>query len=162
MTKVFGFFLFLASSLSFANELQFQFNSPSFSGIGYSSHILTIQQLENQAVSQNQAAAQSLAAQAAAASANTPQAQFVSNLQSRIYSQLAQQITNSLFGDNGSSSCTTSTTCPSGEVDVGGNTISWKLGVTGTPDAGIIIIHIQSDSTGQYTNMKIPVGTFYF
>lgn len=155
-------FLLATSSLSVAAELQFGFNSPSFSGVGYSSHVLTIQQLENQAVSQNKAAADALASQAASASANTPQAQFVANLESRIYSQLAQQITNTLFGADGASNCTTTTVCPSGSVDVGGNTISWRLGATGTSDAGLLIIHIQSDSSGQFTDMKVPVGTFYF
>jgi hypothetical protein len=34
------------SSSAFAGELIHQFNSPAFSGIGYSSHVLTIEQLE--------------------------------------------------------------------------------------------------------------------
>ena len=39
-----------------AAELQHNFNSPSFSGIGYSSHVLTIKQLEDQAKEKNKAA----------------------------------------------------------------------------------------------------------
>ena len=135
MSKLVGLFLLLSVSKVDSAELQFQFNSPSFSGIGYSSHILTLQQLETQATTQNKAAESALAAQAAAASANTPQAQFIANLQSRIYSQLSQQITNSLFGATGATSCTSAATCPNGSVDVGGNTITWSLGATGTSNA---------------------------
>jgi len=37
-----------------ATELTFNYNSPSFSGIGYSSHVLTLNQLETQATEKNQ------------------------------------------------------------------------------------------------------------
>ncbi len=38
--------LMLVTAGATATELVHQFNSPSFSGIGYSSHVLTIEQLE--------------------------------------------------------------------------------------------------------------------
>ena len=36
----------LLSSNALATEMQFQYKSPSFSGIGYSAHVLTIENLE--------------------------------------------------------------------------------------------------------------------
>ena len=91
-------------------------------------------------------------------------AQFVANLQSRVYSQLAKQLTDSLFGDGSTTPvCNAST---AGQVcgmipDLAGNSVSWKLG-TGS-DQGMIIINITSNSNAsQKTTMKVPSGSFYF
>ena len=97
-----------------AAELTHQFSSPSFSGVGYSTHVLTIKQLEDNQRAQNKSAADAIQARAEAAAANTPQAQFVASLQSRIYAQMAKQITDSLFGTNGTPTCSSvgsSNTC---------------------------------------------------
>jgi len=151
------------ASVSQAAELQYNFNSPAFSGVGYSSHVLTIKQLEDQATSNNKAAAEALAAKAKAEAANTPQAQFVANLQSRIYAQLAKQLTDSLFGTSGAPSCTAAT---AGSIcgsipDLAGNSVTWKLG-TGS-EQGMIIINIANlTDPAQTTTMKIPSGTFAF
>ena len=153
----------LSSSL-YAAEIIHNFNSPAFSGAGYSSHVLTIKQLEDQAKASNKAAAETLKAKADAEAANTPQARFLANLESRIYSQLAKQLTDSLFSDG-----TTTPTCnasTAGQIcgtipDLGGNSVSWKLG-TGS-DNGMIVITIQSLSNpNNVTTMKVPSGTFYF
>ena len=56
----------LYSGLVSSAEIDFNFNSPSFSGVGYSSHALTIYQLENQAKTANKAAEEAIKAQAAA------------------------------------------------------------------------------------------------
>jgi hypothetical protein len=136
--------------------MDYQFNSPAFNGAGYGTYVLNIKQLEDQQKTTNKAAADALAQQAATAAANTPQAQFVANLQSRIYSQLALQITNTLYGTTGQPSC--GTTC-GGSMDVGGNTMTWSLNNA----TGNINIHITNDSNpSQYTNINVPVGTFAF
>jgi hypothetical protein len=57
-------------------ELQHNFSSPSFSGIGYSSHVLTLYQLETQAKDKNKAAADAMKAKAESDALNTPQAKF--------------------------------------------------------------------------------------
>lgn len=154
----------LISTSAISGELVHNFNSPAFSGMGYSSHVLTIKQLEDQAKDKNIAAADALKAKAESDAANTPQARFLANLESRIYSQLAKQLTDSLFGDG-----TTTPTCNSstaGQIcgtipDLGGNSISWKLGVGS--DAGMIIITIQSlSNASNLTTMKVPSGTFSF
>ena len=43
-----------------AAELQHTFSSPSFNGVGYSSHVLTIKQLEDQAKDKNKAQADAI------------------------------------------------------------------------------------------------------
>jgi hypothetical protein len=146
-----------------AAEIQHFFSSPSFSGIGYSSHILTIKQLEDQQKDKNTAKAEALQAQAKADALNTPQAKFTANLESRVYAQLAKQLTDSLFGTGGAPTCTAAT---AGSVcgsipDLAGNSIAWKLG-TGS-DKGMIIIEIANLSNpSQKTTMKVPAGTFAF
>jgi len=148
--------LIIASSMVSAAELQHIFSSPSFSGIGYSSHVLTLYQLETQAKDKNKAAADAMKAKEESDKLNTPQAKFQANLESRIYSQLAKQITDSLFGSNGAPQCTLSNgVC--GEMNVAGNNITWKV------DGAFIIVRIENAlDPKQYTEMKVPSGTFGF
>jgi hypothetical protein len=149
----------LVSSGVNSAELTHNFNSPSFSGIGFSSHVLTIKQLEDQAKEKNKAAADALKAQAERDAANTPTARFIANLESRIYSQLAKQLTDSMFGEG--ATCTTAGVVCGSIPDIGGNKIEWSLG--GGSDSGMIIINIQNLSNPtQITTMKVPAGTFYF
>lgn len=147
----------LIPAFTSAAELQHNFNSPSFSGIGYSSHVLTIKQLEDQAKEKNKAAKEAEQARAEREAANTPQAQFVANLQSRIYAQLAKQITDTLFGATGQPSCS-GNGC-AGTVDVANNTVSWSL----SPDGKNINITIRNNANpSEFTSMTVPVGTFAF
>ena len=145
-----------------AAELAHTFSSPAFSGLGYSSHVLTLKQLEDQQREKNRQAAEAVAARAAQEAANTPQAKFLANIESRIYSQLAKQITDSLFGTDGVPSCTAANPYSScGAVSIAGNDITWRLGnpaVTG--EAGMIVITIVG--TGGNATMMVPSGTFYF
>jgi hypothetical protein len=149
--------LITISSNSHTAELHYNFNSPSFSGIGFSSHVLTIKQLEDQAKEKNQAKVEALESKAERDAANTPQAQFVANLQSRIYAQLAKQITDTLFGATGQPNCSGSSCA--GTVDVANNNVSWVL----TPDGKNISVTIRNISNpSEFTTMTVPVGTFAF
>lgn len=156
--------LLLGSALAFTGaalsaEIQHNFNSPAFSGSGYSSHVLTIKQLEDQQKEKNKAAADALKAQAERDAQNTPTARFIANLESRIYSQLAKQLTDSMFGEG--ATCTTRGVICGSIPDIGGNKIEWKLG--DGSDNGMIVINIQNLSNpSQTTTMKVPTGTFYF
>jgi hypothetical protein len=154
----------LASAPTFvtAAELQHYFSSPAFSGVGYSSHVLTLQQLETQQKEKNKLAADALAAKAASDAANTPQALFLANIQSRVYAQLAKQITDSLFGTNGAPSCTAiDPYSQCGAVTIAGNDITWRLGDPSKPaEKGMIVINISSGSGN--VEMKVPSGTFAF
>jgi hypothetical protein len=149
--------LIIASSIVSAAELQHTFNSPSFSGIGYSSHVLTLYQLETQAKDKNKSAADALKAKEESDRLNTPQAKFQANLESRIYSQLAKQITDSLFGVNGVPVCTANSAGNCGQMEVAGNNITWKV------DGTNIVVRIENvlDSR-QFTEMIVPSGTFGF
>ena len=142
---------------SYAAELSHNFNSPSFSGIGYSSHVLTLKQLEDQAKEKNKAAREAEIAKAKLEAANTPQAQFIANLQSRIYAQLAKQITDTLFGATGQPNCS-GASC-AGTVEVGANTINWNLSADGK---NINVTIRNTANPSEYTTMTVPVGTFAF
>lgn len=142
-----------------AGEMVHQFNSPAFNGQGYSTHVLTIKQLEDQAKERNESAEDALRARAEAAAKDTPQARFIANLESRIYSQLAKQLTDSMFGEG--ATCTVAGVVCGTIPNLGGNSISWMLG-SGS-DAGMIIITIQDlSNANNITEMKVPAGTFYF
>jgi hypothetical protein len=142
-----------------AAELTYHFLSPMFNGIGYSAHVLTIKQLEDQAVLKQETKAEELRAKAEQAAKDTPQARFVANLESRIYSQLAKQLTDSMFGEG--ATCTTLGVVCGNIPDLGGNSISWRLG--DGEDRGMIIIDIVSlANANQTTTMKVPAGTFAF
>jgi Type VIII secretion system (T8SS), CsgF protein len=144
---------------AYSAEIQHQFNSPAFSGQGYSSHVLTLKQLEDLQKDKNKALADTLKAKAESEALNTPQAKFLANLEARIYSQLAKQLTDSMFGEG--STCTTKGVVCGSIPDLGGNNITWKLG--DGSDNGLIIITITSNSNpAQTTTMKVPAGTFYF
>ena len=149
--------LLTSLSTAYSAELQHNFSSPSFSGIGYSSHVLTLHQLETQARDKNKAAADAIKAKAESDALNTPQEKFKANLESRIYSQLAKQITDSLFGVNGVPVCTANNAGNCGEMEVAGNYITWK--VSGTN----IVVRIENVlDPRQFTEMTVPRGTFGF
>jgi len=151
--------ILLSLSNVYGAELQHTFSSPSFSGIGYSSHVLTIKQLEDQQREKNRSLADALKAKAEADAANTPQARFISNLESRVYAQLAKQLTDSMFGEG--ATCTTRGVICGTIPDLGGNTITWKLG-DGADSAYIIISIVNNLNPSQVTTMKVPSGTFAF
>ena len=147
------------SANAYSAELQHSFNSPSFSGVGYSSHVLTIKQLEDQQKEKNQSKIDSEKAKALQDAANTPTARFLANLESRVYAQLAKQLTDSMFGEG--ASCTTAGVVCGSIPDLGGNTVSWKLGAGS--DTGMIVITIVNIANPtQITTMKVPSGTFAF
>ncbi len=157
MSKKHLLLLVLLPLSTIAAELQHNFSSPSFSGIGYSSHVLTLQQLETQARDKNKAAADAIKAKAESDALNTPQAKFQANLESRIYSQLAKQITDSLFGVNGVPVCTANSAGNCGQMEVAGNNITWK--VVGSN----IVVRIENVlDPRQFTEMTVPSGTFGF
>ena len=146
----FGFFVFItalltSSDLSYAGELIYQFKNPSFSGVGASSHWLTIENQEYTRKAAIQAAIDANLKAQALADSNSILNRFINNLQSRIYSQIAQQLTQNLF----------SSPSASGTFSLEGNTIQY----TNTGDS--IVLNI-TDDTGAVTNITIPVGGFNF
>lgn len=149
----------IASTAAMSAELQHNFNSPAFNGMGYSSHVLTIKQLEDQAKEKNKLEAERIKAEAERAAKDTPQARFVANLESRIYAQLAKQLTDSMFGEG--ATCTTRGIVCGSIPDLGGNKIEWKLG-DGSDTGYIIISIVNIANPSNTTTMKVPSGTFFF
>ena len=76
-----------------------QFKDPTFSGQGWASHVLTVEQMRQSAQAQVESKAAADLAAAQAAAANTPLAKFMALFTGQVYSQLATQLTNNLFKD---------------------------------------------------------------
>ena len=128
-----------------AAELVHQFNSPAFSGIGYSKHVLTIYNMEltrKLALAAEKKAAELKAEQDAK---NTTMAKFISNLESRVYNELARQITEKLFEGTG--------TQVTGTFAFNGGTISYVK-------SGNLITITITDANGNVTTMTVPIGDF--
>ena len=80
----------------------FTFKSPAFNGAGYSSHVLT---LENQEFTRQKAVRDQIQAaldKAKSDASNTNMSKFLSNLESRIYAQVSQNLAAAMFKDGGS------------------------------------------------------------
>ena len=135
-----------------ASELVHEFKNPSFSGNGYSSHVLSIEQLQYNRKKQVKDDAKSAAAAALRAENNTTIAKFIKNVESRIYANLSKQLVDNMFGEECEGTCPTS-----GTAEVEGSTIYWVKDTT----TEIITLTITSPD-GSTTIMSVPVGDFKF
>jgi membrane-bound inhibitor of C-type lysozyme len=124
----------------------YTFKSPAFNGVGYSSHVLTI---ENQEFTRQKAAAdaiQSKLEKAANDAKNTNIQKFMNNLESRIYAQISQNLATAMFANGGSNS---------GTLNFEGNTIFW------TKDGTSVTLQV-TDTVGNTTTVVVPLGQFQF
>lgn len=146
----------------YGDELVHKFKSPSFSGIGTSSHYLTI---ENQEFSRKKAIADDIEAallQAERDAENTTLAKFMRNLESRIYAQLSKQLVESLFStcDITDPACQQSSF---GSFVLEGNTITYQRTTCDaslwacTQDEEVIVMTIVAED-GSETTIVIPIG----
>ena len=129
-----------------ADEMVHEFKNPSFSGVGTSSHYLTI---ENQETNRKQAIKDEIEAlrdELEREKTNTVEAMFMRNLTSRIYANLARQIEASLFGEE---------TSKSGSMELDGNTIEYEI----TDEEVRVTI---TDEDGNVTEVIVPIGGFTF
>jgi hypothetical protein len=138
-----------------ASELDFQFGNPAFSGNGYGTHVLSVDQLQHQRKNEVEDDAKSAASAAKRELNNTTIAKFVKNVESRIYANLSKQLVDNMFGVSCDSETTTCAT--SGTADVEGSTLYWVKDTT----TGNITLTI-TDTTGTVTTMTVPVGDFVF
>ena len=99
ITSILLTLVFITSAYS--SELTFEFDSPSFSGKGKSSHYLTIENIEKTRKDAIKAANKAAADKATADAKATAIAKFKANLESRFYTALAKQITDNVFGSDG-------------------------------------------------------------
>jgi membrane-bound inhibitor of C-type lysozyme len=138
--------LWLSTAATATPMPDYTFKSPSFNGVGYSSHVLTI---ENQETTRRAQAAKDIQAaldRAKADAANTNIAKFMNNLESRIYAQISQNLATAMFANGGSNS---------GTMNFEGNTIFW------TKDTSNIYLTV-TDAVGNQTQVTVPLGSFQF
>ena len=139
--------LMLLAGPAEASEMVYQFANPQFSGDGYSQHVLSIENIEASRKAAIEAQKKADKAAAEAAKNNTNLAKFLNNLESRIYAQLSLQLSNAMFSDG----------ADTGTMTFEGSTISWIKDTT----AGTITLTI-IDSTGNKTEVVVPIGDFKF
>jgi hypothetical protein len=135
-----------------ADQMHHEFGNPSFSGNGYSNHVLSIEQLQYSRAQTVKEDANSAEAAAEREAKNTTINKFITNVESRIYANLSKQLVDNMFG----TLCTG--TCPtSGTAEVEGSTIYW------VKDASTEIITLTiTDPSGNVTTMSVPLGDFNF
>ena len=150
--------LCLSASLSQAELVQ-QFKNPAFSGIGFSSHVLTIDSIEKSRKDAIEADKKSAIAKAEAELLNTPLNRFMSLFQSQIYAQLATQLSNNLFTNKCSAAdgtaipgCVNPTT---GTFALDGNTVTWAK-------ANDKVTLTVVDAKGTVTTVVVPIASFSF
>ena len=132
------------------SSLTFSFHSPSFSGVGTSSHYLTIENLEK-------SRKQSLIDKADAEERrlenelkNTAIEVFRRNLESLFYTSLAGQIIDNIFGEDGDKQ-------EDGRTTIDGYKVIWTSTGTQDDEDGVSVI-----IRDQFTNEVIWVYTFPF
>ena len=130
-----------------ADEIKFQFKSPSFSGVGTSSHYLTIDSQEMTRKEAIEAEIKALQDALKREEENTTLARFIKNFESRIYAQLSRQLVDQLFGEN---------PAEEGSFQLFDNLITW------TSDGITITMTIFNEATGETTVITVPIGDFGF
>jgi len=151
-TLVLGLFVMLLATPGMTSELTHDFSNPSFSGEGYSTHVLSLEQLRYSREKGINDDAKSAAAAAKREEENTTINKFIKNVESRIYANLSKQLVDNMFGTECTGDCPTS-----GTADVEGSTIYW---VKDTTTEIITLTITQPDGT--VTTMSVPVGDFQF
>jgi len=158
--KVIIIILITLTTICQASNLTYSFSNPSFSGEGYSSHVLSIEQLQfqrKQGVLDDVSAAAKAAERAAK---NTTLAKFVTNVESRIFANLSKQMVDNMFGTNCAEDAETEELeCPlSGTATLpDGSTVYWIKDTT----AETITLTV-TDANGSITQLIVPVGDFKF
>jgi 23S rRNA pseudoU1915 N3-methylase RlmH len=143
----------LVLSLLFGSVVQAQplpdytFKSPAFNGNGYSSHELTIENLEHTRKETLKKDIQAALDKEANDKKNTNLAKFLNNLESRIYAQISQNVATAMFADS---------TQTHGSLNFEGSVISWAK--NGTESISLTVV----DPTGSSTLVTIPLGQFVF
>jgi hypothetical protein len=132
----------------YASELTHGFKNPSFSGQGYSNHVLSIEQLQFQRAEQIKKDKEAKDRQTARDEENKTINRFIANVESRIYANLSKQLVDNMFSAGGETS---------GTAEIEGATIYWEKDT----DLGTIAIRI-TEADGTVTTLTVPIGDFGF
>jgi len=140
-------------------QLVQQFKNPAFSGIGWSSHALTVDSIEKSRKDAIEADKKAAIAKAEADLLNTPLNRFMSLFQSQVYAQLATQLSNNLFQNRCSGAdgmpiagCVNPTT---GSFVLDGNTVTWRK-----TETHVVLTVV--DAKGTVTTVTVPIASFGF
>ena len=145
--------LWLSTAVTATPMPDYTFKSPSFNGSGYGTYVLTI---ENEQYTRQQAilsALQSAQQQAAAAAQNQPINQFLTNLESRIYAQVSQNVATQMFAGG---ACSANSSVCGGSINFQGNTLSWLKDPTNPTN---ILLTVR-DNVGNTTVINVPLNSF--
>jgi len=139
-------------TLTLAGDLTFGFNSPAFSGVGYSSHVLTIEQIEANRKEKIKDDAKSDLERAERNLKSTNAYKFKNNLESRIYATLSKQIADSMFGEGATIVDATwyESETPFGDI------VKWKR------ENDRIYVSIVDSNGDTVAEFDVPVGEFAF
>jgi hypothetical protein len=129
-----------------SSELSYKFNSPAFNGAGYSSHVLTIENLTFLRKEDIQSDKKSALRELQREADNTNLNKFFRNFESRVYAELSKQLSERLFGETASEN---------GTIEILGNTIEYM-------SDGTSITLAVTDSEGNLTSLLIPLAGFGF
>ena len=127
-----------------ASPIIHEFKNPSFSGIGASAHYLTIDEQETKRRDELAEEIQSALEEIQRDIDNSTLNKFLSNLQSRIFSNLSRDISDMLFSEDGGTG---------GTIDLDGNQITFS-------NDGEYITLTVIDENGTITEIVIPIGVF--
>ena len=128
-------------------ELVHNFQSPAFiPGNGFSQHVLSIHQLEENKKKEIKAEQQAAIAKAEADKKNTNLSKFLVNVEARIYAQLSKQLADAMFAEGAGTN---------GNMNFQGTNISWVK--TGT-DVTLVI----TEPNGSRTEIVVPIASFAF
>ena len=133
-----------------ASEMVWGFKNPSFSGQGYSAHVLSTEQLQFNRKQDIEAKAEAEQRRIERELENSTLNKFLKNVESRIYAQISKQMVDAMFAD-----CT-DTCSNTGTAEIEGSTIVWVKA-----DGMITLTITQEDGT--ITEISIPAdGDFSF
>ncbi len=127
----------------------YSFKSSSLNGGNYSTFQMALENEQLQRQQSVAAALASAASQAAAAAANTPLNQFVSNLEQRIYAQIAQNVSTSMFSTPGQ--------ITAGSIAFGSGSVSYNQTIMPDGKSGIALTVFDGMNT---TTINVPMGQF--
>jgi hypothetical protein len=140
------------SGQSIASELTWGFKNPAFHyGNGYSTHVLSVEQLQHNRKEDLRKEAEAEAARLERELENSTLNKFIRNIESRIYATLSKQMVDAMFADCADSCSNT------GTADIEGSTITWLRDTT----TGDITLTIVQDD-GSTTTITVPSGSFGF
>ena len=127
-----------------ASPIVHEFKNPSFSGIAASAHYLTIDEQETKRRDELAEKIQSELDEIQREIDNSTLNKFLSNLQSRIFSNLSRDISDMLFSADGGTG---------GTIELEGNSISFS-------NDGEYITLTVIDENGTITEIVVPIGVF--